>query len=79
MPISESILMASLSGRHSVARSARRTACTATGPFAEIFSATSRARSSAVPSGTTSPMRPISFASGARRCRPVSRMSAATA
>src|SRR6478609_4244899 len=43
----------------------RRIAWTASGPFAAIIAASSSALSSAWPSRTTCPMRPISFASGA--------------
>ena len=79
MPICESMRIASRSDTPSVARSALSTACTATGPLAAMAAATSRARSTAVPSGTTSPMRPMRWASTALRWRPVSRMSAASA
>ena len=57
--------------------SVRVIASTASGPLAQITSAISRAFASAWPSGTTWPTRPIAFASGARRCLPVSRISAA--
>ncbi len=51
---------ASRSGRPAVSRTARRMARTASGPLAAMRSAMPRAASSAVPSGTTRPIRPIS-------------------
>ena len=56
----------------------RLMACTASGPFAAICSATTFASASACPSGTTRPMSPMRSASSAVMCRPVSRRSMAS-
>ena len=68
---------ASFSAMPSVSRMVASMACTASGPLLLIISASSRAVVSASPSSTTRPIRPISLASVALRCRPVSRISAA--
>ena len=76
-PIVSWIAIASASDMYSVSRQARRIAWVDSGPQAATCSATARAASSAVPSGTTRPMSPIRSASVAGTGFDDSRMSIA--